>query len=88
MGRCRHPGLLEEMSIAVAAGTAVSAWARVNRVPISTARHWSALPGFKKRVDTHRKTLTRLALEKIAEASALKIVTPADREPVRLPVPA
>jgi hypothetical protein len=69
MGRCRNPGLFEELSISVAAGSPVARWARSNSVPVSTARHWAALPEFKARVERHRRRLTGRELELLARES-------------------
>jgi hypothetical protein len=81
VGRCRNPGLLEELSIAVAAGTAVSEWARASNVLISTDRHRSALPIFRAKVEAHCKLLTNRVVELIAQG-ADRAILPGSR-PVR-----
>ena len=82
--RRRNQHLLEQLAVGRAAGLSVHEWADRHGVSLATAYRWQALPGFAARVLAHRKILVRQELAELAKHAALRTVTPAGREPVRL----
>lgn len=88
MGRSRNPSLFEELAVAVAAGRSIRDAATALNMPRSTAWHWAAVPAFKARVEVLRRALTERTIERISEHAALLATNRADRQPVRMPLPA
>lgn len=85
MARFRNVNLVDELAIGLASGLSVAQWSQRHSVPVQTAHAWRrTTPGFKARVESHRKALVKRELELLADHAVLRSTTPADREAVRL----
>ena len=88
MARFRNVNLIEQLSVALASGLSVRQAADRLGVALPTAYRWRLqAPGFKARVESHRRVLVKHELEKIASHAALRMSLPARQENVRLPEP-
>jgi len=66
-----HPKtLISSLALSVAAGKAVAAWARENKIPVRTAYEWHARPGFRRAVERYRRRYLDRTLGLLAKGAA------------------
>lgn len=88
MARRRNLNLVEQLAVGLASGLSVRQWAARHQVPLPTAHAWArTVPGFKAKVESHRKVLVKRELELLADHAVLKTTAGCRHEPVRLREP-
>ncbi len=75
--------MVEQFAIGLASGLSVREWATRHGVPLPTAYRWrQAAPGFKARVESHRKILVKRELEAIADHAAQRMSLGSRNQPM------
>lgn len=85
MARRRNVNLVEQLAVGLASGLSIRTWSQRHGVPTPTAHAWArTVPGFKAKVEAHRRVLVKRELELLADHAALRTFSPGRNEPVRL----
>ncbi len=61
-GKRHPPKQRDDLALAVAMGSTITAWAKENKVPLRTANEWAGKPEFKAAVEAHRRAINDRAL--------------------------